>query len=380
MISQDLNRDLVGVPGGRWKLQTPALVIDLDVMERNIARMAAHARQNDIALRPHAKTHKSVEIARRQMEAGALAVCVAKLGEGEALAEGGIERILVTSPVVTGAGIARVLALNAKLRELIVVCDNTEIAAKLAAAAGESGRRLRVLVDIDPGMGRTGIKPGEAAMALVQQIANSGCLEYAGLQCYAGNLQHLESPNERRDKSLSVLKELADLRDALKALGFAPDILTGGGTGTFDIDPEARTLTELQVGSYVFMDRQYKDVWEKPGDRVPFETSLFVQTTVISANRDGLATTDAGFKAFATDAGLPLIASGGPPGATYFFFGDEQGGILYDAALARLGPGNVVTCVVPHCDPTVNLYDCYHCTRGDILEAIWPIEARGCSI
>ena len=157
----------------------------------------------------------------------------------------------------------------------------------------------------------------------------------------------------------------------------APNILTGGGTGTFDIDPDARALTELQVGSYVFMDRQYNEVWQKPGDRPPFEPSLFVQTTVISANRDGLATTDAGFKSFATDAGSPVIASGAPEGASYFFFGDEQGGVLYDISRQKLRPRDVLACIVPHCDPTVNLYDCYHCVRGDVLEAIWPIEARG---
>jgi D-serine deaminase-like pyridoxal phosphate-dependent protein len=142
-------------------------------------------------------------------------------------------------------------------------------------------------------------------------------------------------------------------------------------------DPDAHVLTELQVGSYIFMDRQYNDVWEKSGSVPPFETSLFVQTTVISANRDGLATTDAGFKAFATDAGAPRIISGAPSGANYFFFGDEQGGILYSLEEGRLNLGDVVICAVPHCDPTVNLYDCYHLVRSNRLEAIWPIEARG---
>ncbi|MBV9062119.1 MAG: DSD1 family PLP-dependent enzyme [Alphaproteobacteria bacterium] len=377
MQLQGLNRDLVGVPGGRWQLQTPALVIDLDILERNIARMAEHGRRHNIALRPHAKTHKSVEIANRQLDAGALGICVAKLGEAEALAEGGIESLLITSPVVTERGIARLMALNARVPELMVVCDSAEGAARLAVAAEMTGKTLKVLVDIDPGMGRTGIAPSENAIALVQQVANSAALKYAGLQCYAGNLQHLESANERRDASLSVMKTLAQLRDALTARDLAPKILTGGGTGTFDIDPDARTLTELQVGSYVFMDRQYNDVWQKPADRAPFETSLFVQTTVISANRDGLVTTDAGLKAFATDAGAPQIATGVPEGASYFFFGDEQGGVLYDASAQKLKLGDVLTCVVPHCDPTVNLYDCYHCIRGNTLEAIWSIEARG---
>jgi len=371
-----LNENLIGIPGGRWKLQTPALVVDLDALERNIARMADHAKRHGIALRPHAKTHKSAEIAKRQIAAGALGVCCAKLGEAESLANAGVESILITSPVVTVGGIARLMALNARMKELIATCDNIEIATRLNAASGESGKKLRIFVDIDPGMGRTGIRP-DKALPLVEYVAAAPNLEYAGLQCYAGQVQHMEPPNERRDASLSALKELAGLRDALKATGLAPQILSGGGTGTFDIDPDARTLTELQVGSYVFMDRQYNDVWTKPGDRPPFETSLFVQTTVISANRTGLVTTDAGLKSFATDDGVPVIAHGAPPGAAYFFFGDEQGGVIYSEETGKLRWGDALACVVPHCDPTVNLYDCYHAVRGDTLETIWPVDGRG---
>jgi 3-hydroxy-D-aspartate aldolase len=374
MALQALNVDLIGVKGGRARIATPALVIDLDAMERNIAAMAAHAKKNNIALRPHAKTHKCSEIAKRQIAAGALGICCAKLGEAEALAAAGIESILITSPVVTDGSIARLMALNARIRELTVVCDNLAIAKRLAEAAG--GKPLRVFIDIDPGMSRTGIRPGEGAMALVKFVAESNTLSFEGLQCYAGQAQHIEQPKDRREASLAVMNELAGFRDQLKQSGFAPKILSGGGTGTFDIDPAAHALTELQVGSYVFMDRQYNDVWEKPGERPPFETSLFVQTTVISANRDGLATTDAGFKAFATDADKPVIVSGAPAGAQYFFFGDEQGGIIYGGE-PKLKVGDVITCIVPHCDPTVNLYDRYHCVRGDTLESIWTIEARG---
>ena len=372
-----LNEDLIGVPGGRWKLQTPALVVDLDILERNIAAMAAHAKRHGIALRPHAKTHKSAEIAKRQMAAGALGICCAKLGEAEALADGGVESILITSPVVTDGGIARLIALNGKLKELIAVCDDAETAKRINDAARESGKALKIFVDIDPGMGRTGIRPGDGAVALVEQVANASHLEFAGLQCYAGQVQHMESPNERRDASLSALKDLGGLRDQLVKKSLAPKILSGGGTGTFDIDPDARVLTELQVGSYVFMDRQYNDVWTRPGDRPPFETSLFVQTTVISANRTGLVTTDAGLKSFATDDGVPVIAHGAPAGAAYFFFGDEQGGVIYSEETGKLNRGHSLACVVPHCDPTVNLYDRYHAVRGDVLEAIWPVDGRG---
>jgi D-serine deaminase-like pyridoxal phosphate-dependent protein len=374
---QGINAALIGEPGSRSDLATPALVVDLDIFERNLARMADFARTRGIALRPHAKTHKCAEIARRQIAAGALGVCVAKLGEAEALADAGIESILITSPVVTERGITRLVQLDSRIRNLIAVCDNAAIATKLAEAADAHGRKLKLLVDIDPGMGRTGVRPGEDAVQLVQMVARNPAFEFKGLQCYAGNLQHLESRNERRARSLAALDELAEFCRRLRCEGIVSEIVTGGGTGTFDIDPDARILTELQVGSYVFMDRQYNEVWEKSGSPVPFETALFVQTTVISANRDGMATTDAGFKAFATDAGPPWIVSGAPPGASYFFFGDEQGGIMYDSDHPRLKPCDVVTCAVPHCDPTVNLYDFYHLVRGDRLEAIWPIEARG---
>jgi len=371
-----LNEELIGVPGGAAKLQTPALIVDLDAFERNVARMVAHARKVGIGLRPHAKTHKSVTIAKAQIAAGANGICCAKLGEAEALSAGGIESILLTSPVVTEGGIARVMALNARMKELMITCDNAEVAARLDAAAQASGKTLKVIVDIDPGMSRTGIRAADAP-ALVAQVAAARGLEYCGLQCYAGQAQHMESPNERRAASLQVMKELGELRDALTKNGLAPKIISGGGTGTFDIDPDAHVLTELQVGSYIFMDKQYNDVWEKPGDRVPFEVSLMVQTTVISANRPGLATTDGGFKSFATDAGPPLLRSGAPEGASYFFFGDEQGGIAYPREAGQLKPGDVVRCVVPHCDPTVNLYDRYHALRGETLEALWPIEGRG---
>jgi D-serine deaminase-like pyridoxal phosphate-dependent protein len=379
MNALELNRDLIGVPGGHWRLATPALVIDLDRLEENIARMSRHARAKNIALRPHAKTHKCAEIARRQIAAGATGICVAKLGEAEALADAGIVSILITSPVVTQRGIERLMALNARVGELMAVCDNPVTAERLAAAAKACGKPLGLLIDIDPGMGRTGIAPDETAVALVRAVTKNSAFVLRGLQCYAGNLQHLGSFHERRAKSLSVLADLDRFCCRLRDEGITPEIVTGAGTGTFEIDPDAHVLTELQAGSYIFMDRQYNDVWERSGARPPFETSLFLQTSVISANRTGLATTDAGLKAFATDAEPPIVTSGAPPGATYFFFGDEQGGIEYSPSEHRLMPGDVITCAVPHCDPTVNLHDYYHVIRGDRLEAIWPIEARGCS-
>ncbi|MFN3934967.1 DSD1 family PLP-dependent enzyme [Parvibaculum sp.] len=367
---------LIGEPGSRSRIPTPALVLDLDAFERNVARMAEHCKVNGLGLRPHAKTHKSVTVAKAQIAAGALGICCAKLGEAEAMAAGGIESILITSPVVTAQGIERLMTLNAKLPDLMVVVDNPENARALAAAAAEYKRVLKVLVDLDIGLHRTGIRPGDDATELAELLDAAEYLELRGLQAYAGHLMHVHNFAERREKSLAAMKVLGDQRDALKAAGLCCDILTGGGTGTYNIDPEASVLTELQGGSYIFMDKQYHDVALGNGAGFPFETSLFVQMSVVSNNTKNLATTDAGFKSFSTDAEPPKLLSGAPEGAGYFFFGDEQGGILLPDG-ARLALGATLTAMTPHCDPTVNLYDAYHVVRGDVLVDIWPIEARG---
>jgi len=369
-----LNHALIGKADGRRALATPALVLDLKAFERNVSAMQEHCNRSGLKLRPHAKTHKSVAIARKQIETGALGQCCAKLGEAEALAEGGIDGLLVTSPVVAAQGFARIAKLNAKLKDFMIVADSAHCVDGYAKAGEESGRKLKVLVDVDVGLHRTGILPGEPAFELAKRVAASPHLTFAGLQGYAGAVQHIETFEERRTQSLAALKQLGDTRDMIVAAGIPCPIISGGGTGTFNIDPEARVFTELQAGSYVFMDKQYCDVKIANAAPLPFETSLFVQTTVISANMPGLATTDAGFKAFATDAGPPLLHAGAPDGASYFFFGDEQGGIM---GAAGMKPGDVVTCTAPHCDPTVNLHDTYHVVDGDALVDIWAIDARG---
>jgi D-serine deaminase-like pyridoxal phosphate-dependent protein len=369
-----LNSKFVGKPSGRLQMGTPALTLDLKAFERNLAAMQEHCNRAGLKLRPHAKTHKSVSVARKQIQAGAVGQCCAKLGEAEALADGGIDGILVTSPVVSGQGFARIARLNAQLGDFMIVADSAKCVDGYAQAAAESGKRLKVLVDVDVGLHRTGILPGEPALGLAKRIAASPHLLFAGLQGYAGQIQHIGEFEDRRTQSLAALRQLGDTRDLVAAHGIACPIVSGGGTGTFNIDPEAQVFTELQAGSYVFMDKQYCDVKIANAAPLPFESALFVQATVISANMPGLATTDAGFKAFATDAGSPVLHSGAPEGANYFFFGDEQGGIMGSGSLE---PGDVVTCTAPHCDPTVNLYDLYHVVDGDRLVDIWPIEARG---
>ncbi len=372
-----LNAELIGLPGGAAALQTPALVLDLDAFEANMAKMRKHCEGHRVGLRPHTKTHKCVRIGELQMAAGAVGLCCAKLAEAEILVNGGLPNVLITSPVVTDAGIRRLIALNDRAREVIVVLDHADNARALAAAASADAP-LNVLVDLDPGLHRTGILPGDEALALVRQIADAPSLRFRGLQMYAGNLMHVHDYAERRARSLEVMGQLAEFRTRLEDSGVAVDITSGGGTGSFDIDPDAGVLTDLQAGSYLFMDRQYNAIEPAEGALPPFHTSLLVQTTVVSCNRAGLATTDAGLKAFATDDETPIVRQGGPQGAGYFFFGDEHGGFTWKGG-ETVAPGDWLRAETPHCDPTFNLYDVVHCVRGDVLEDIWSIDARGAS-
>jgi D-serine deaminase-like pyridoxal phosphate-dependent protein len=325
-----------------------------------------------VALRPHAKTHKSVEIARRQIAAGAVGVCCAKLGEAEALADGGIENILITSPVVGPAGVARLTALAARCHGLMAAVDHPDAVAALAA----TGASLRLLVDIDPGIHRTGVANADAAVELAGAIAAAKHLSFAGVQFYCGAQQHIEDFAARREAIEERTAYLAKVVHHLTQAGLTPDIISGGGTGSHAIDGELGVFTELQVGSYVFMDRQYADC-DLAGGAPPFETALVIDARVISANHAALVTVDAGFKAFATEAGAPPILKGAAPGSAYHFMGDEHGCVIPPRGETPPALGEVVTFVAPHCDPTVNLYEAYHVVRGDTLTAIWAIEGRG---
>jgi D-serine deaminase-like pyridoxal phosphate-dependent protein len=371
----DLHRRLIGQQGSRSALNTPALVLDRDALERNISAMAAFARRGGLALRPHAKTHKCVEIARLQLEAGAVGLCCAKLGEAEVLGEGGINSILVTSPVVTPQAIERLIALHERIADVSVVADNPDNVAALASFASASQRPLQVLVDIDPGIRRTGVPSPDAAVALARQIANSSTLRFAGVQFYCGVQQHISSFADRRAAIEERTQYLRTVLEALQREGLAPGVVSGGGTGTHQIDAELGVLTELQAGSYVFMDRQYNDCDLTADGAKRFETSLFVDAHVISANHASMATIDAGFKALSTDGGAPTIADGAPSTATFVFMGDEHGALI--AADHTFSLGDRVTLAVPHCDPTVNLYDAYHVVRDGTLIDIWPVAARG---
>ena len=369
-----LHGHLVGRQGGRADLNTPVLVLDVDALDRNIAAMAALVMAHGVGLRPHGKTHKSVDIAQRQLAAGAAGICCAKIGEAEALAEGGITGILITSPVAAPRAVERLATLARSAEGLMAVVDHPAVAARIDAALGT---RLDVIIDIDPGIARTGVASPDAAVALAEAVAKLPNLNYRGVQFYCGSQQHIESFAERRAAIEERTAYLQTVIAALTDAGHKPEIVTGSGTGTHRIDLDLGVFTELQAGSYVFMDKQYLDCDLTDDGAVPFETALGVDARVVSANHSGLVTIDAGYKSLSTDGGVAVVRRGAPESAFFAFMGDEHAALVSPGIGNDLAPGDPVTLTVPHCDPTVNLYDHYHVVDGDTLVAIWPVSARG---
>ncbi|WP_426392670.1 DSD1 family PLP-dependent enzyme [Variovorax sp. R-27] len=383
-MPQDLlqvNAPLIGVPGGRHLLDTPALLIELPAMTRNIERMAAFAKARGVNLRPHVKTHKSVEIARRQVAAGAVGVSCVTLGEAEVMVQGGIPGVLITSPAVTPSKIARLIKLAQRARpgDVMVVVDNPQNLADLARAASELTHPLDVLVDYGAGYNRTGAATQAKVLELAALTAAEPRLRLRGLQSYAGNLQHIVSRDERSAAAAGLRETVAGIVAAAKRQGLNFDIVTGAGTGTHDLDSQENAFTELQAGSYVFMDAEYTSVLASGEQPSPFDVSLFVQTAVVSTNAPDWVTVDGGTKCFSTDSGVPLVAKGADASSRYAFFGDEHGKLMLPPGSQAQRPalGARVEFITPHCDPTVNLHDAYHVVEGGTLVAIWPVDARG---
>lgn len=369
------HQGLIGKAGSRSALETPALILDLDRLELNIALMANHAATNNIALRPHAKSHKSVAIGRLQMEHGAAGLCCATLDEAEIFLLGGIDNILITSPIAGDAKMAHLADLP-MTGQVALSLDSLEAANAVAEIARKIGRRIGIMVDIDPGIGRTGTANTVASVELALTVEKASHLELLGVQFYDGMSQHIEEADARATATDSGYVILQNALDAIEqALGRKVKIVSGGGTGTIEQDIASGLFTEIQAGSYVFMDAQYHAV-ERP-QSPKFHSSLFVQMMVISANQLGQVTVDAGLKHLAFDGGNPTIVSGAPEGSTYGYMGDEHGSISLPDGYSSLSHGTKIEGIIPHCDPTVNLFGYYHCVRGDRLVEIWPVDAAG---
>jgi len=360
----------------RDEIPTPALLLDLDRFERNLARMAAHARAVGKGLRPHAKTHRCPEIARRQVAAGALGVACAKLGEAEVMARAGVRGLLITTEVVTAPGIQRLLRLVGEAPDTLVVVDDTENVHALARAAHAARVPVNVLVDVEVGGRRTGIQPGPPAVALARLVVANPPLRFRGLQGYAGHCAHVIGWDARRTASHEAMAPLLETRRMLEAAGIPVEIVAGASTGTYNIDSELSGLTELQSGSYCVMDLDYRRIGGRAGESfTDFEMALTVVATVVSVTEPGRAIVDAGLKAFSTDKPFPPEAVE-RPGLEYGFAGDEHGRLRVDRDRpVRLGER--IEFFPPHCDPTFNLYDRIHVLRGDKVEAVWDIAARG---
>jgi D-serine deaminase-like pyridoxal phosphate-dependent protein len=359
------------------QIDTPALVIDLDAMQRNLVAMAAFAREHKVRLRPHAKMHKCAAIAKLQMAAGAVGVCVQKLSEAEALADAGVADIFISNEVIAPHKLAR-LALLAKRITLAVAVDSALGIDRLAEALKGAGSSVGVFVEIDVGQGRCGVAP-TAAGALAHQVVSHG-LRFAGLQAYNGRAQHLRGAAEREAAVRHTVALARAAQASVTASGIVCPLVTGAGTGTFVFDAVSGVYGELQAGSYLFMDRDYADNEESP--RGPqFEHALFVKSQVMSRS-SAHAVVDAGHKSHAIDSGLPRVWQ---RELDYSNGGDEHGILRPNptATLAELPRlGDTVWLVPGHCDPTVNLHDHYVAVRGGlasgVVEAVWPIDSRGC--
>jgi D-serine deaminase-like pyridoxal phosphate-dependent protein len=367
----------IGHPDSRYAVNTPALILDLDALERNVARMAATMASLGRALRPHAKSHKCSRIAQLQIGAGAVGICCATLDEAEVMAACGLRGILITSPVTTRDKIDRLMALVACAPDTMIVVDNARNVEALSQAAQSSGVVLPVLIDIDLGFGRTGVLTHDAVEELARRMLVSRGTRFAGLQAYGGHLQHIPEYSVRCEQARAAAAFVAGAVERLRACGISVPLISGGGTGTHAIDGQAGPFTEIQAGSYIFMDADYNAVAYDTEHSWPFEVSLFVQTAVTSSNVAGTVTVDAGTKALALNGPRPQVATASLAGSTYEFSGDEHGRIKLAAHCETPLLGERIELVVSHCDPTVAHYDLYHCVRGNTLVAVWAIDARG---
>lgn len=357
------------------EVDTPALVVDLDLFEDNIARMAALARGFSVALRPHAKTHKCSEIARRQIEAGAVGLCCQKVSEAEAMLASGARDLLVSNHIVGADKLARLAALARHARVTTLTADLRHVS-QLSAAALHAKVEIEVLVEIDVGDARMGL-PLEELVEVARAVAAAPGLKLRGLQAYGGPFQHVRDAGERAAAAGETARRAARARALLAAEGLPCPLVSGGGTGSFLDDGALGVLTEIQPGSYVFMDGDYARNRDKEGHPYrPFAQSLFVLAGVMRARPDGVCYVDAGVKALNLDCGMPTIHE--RPDLAFVTASDEHGRIEPRGPSRTLDLGEKLLLVPSHCDPTVALYDEIVAVRAGRVEAVWPIDGRGC--
>lgn len=361
------------------EIDTPALILDLDAFERNLVTMAAFAEAAGVRLRPHAKTHKSPEIALRQIAHGAVGQCCQKVGEAEILVAGGVTDVLVTNEIVGAAKLDRLARLAREARIGLCV-DHIDGVREASEAAARHDVVLDVLVELDIGSRRCGVAPGEAAVRLAEAVARSNTLRLSGVQAYHGSAQHMRSIDERREAIERAGLLTRNVAERIRQVGLPCEIVSGAGTGTFDLEGRSGIWNELQAGSYIFMDADYAR--NRNADGTPFQTfehALFILAGVMSKPVPDRAIVDAGHKTAAIDSGMPTAFR--RDGVIYTKPSDEHG-VLTGDPVALPHRGDRLLLVPGHCDPTVNLHDWYVCVRGlhgpdAHVEAVWPVAARG---
>jgi D-serine deaminase-like pyridoxal phosphate-dependent protein len=361
----------------KWDLETPALCVDLQKMEQNVAAMQAALKKYGQASRPHAKTHKCAAIAKYQLATGSIGICCAKISEADALAAEGIGKILMTTSNVSRTKIRRAMKLRKAHRDFIQAVDEEQNARDLSEAAKEAGVVADVVIDVAVGM-RTGIPAGDGALALARLVDTLPHLRLRGMLSYDGGVQHARGFENRKARALKTIEPNAETLDRMKKAGLNTDIFSGGGTGTYNVMHLVPGFTDIQVGSYVFMDMQYLAIGSESGDAVysDFAPSLTVTTTVLNNRFPGRLTTDAGAKALTLNT--PRAGVIGEPGMEYDAGSDEFGSIQFKTPPSKeYRIGDKLEVVVPHCDPVVNEFDQMYGIRNDRVEVVWPITARG---
>ncbi len=374
----EVGYDVPALPGmDEAEIQTPCLILDLDALERNIKKMGDYAKAHGMRHRSHGKMHKSVDVQKLQESlGGAVGVCCQKVSEAEVFVRGGIKDVLVSNQVRDPAKIDR-LARLPKLGSKVIVCvDDADNVADLSAAARKHGTTIHCFVEIDCGAGRCGVTTTEAVVEIARAIDAAPGLSFTGIQAYQGAMQHIDSYDARKAKLDAAIAQVKDAVDTLTAEGLKPELVSGGGTGSYYFESNSGVYNELQCGSYAFMDADYGRIHDKDGKRIDqgeWDNALFILTSVMSHAKPDKAIVDAGLKAQSVDSGLPVIF--GRDDVEYVKCSDEHGvvadpqGVLKVNDKLRLVPG--------HCDPTCNLHDWYVGVRGGKVETLWPVSARG---
>jgi D-serine deaminase-like pyridoxal phosphate-dependent protein len=357
------------------EVDTPALIIELDALERNIGRMQKNLEGKNVYLRPHSKTHKSTVIANMQIAAGAVGVCCQKVSEAEIMANGGVRDIFISNEVVGNGKITRVAALARRAKVSICV-DQLGSVQALASAANAYGAIVRVLVELNVGANRCGVETAEDVVRLAKAVTGFSSLRFAGIQAYHGRAQHLRTYEERQAEIVAASAKVSHAVELLRREGIPCEVVAGAGTGTFEFEMASGVYNEIQVGSYVFMDVDYGNNRDREGKPISdFENALFILTTVMSSPVPERAVVDAGLKALSVDSGMPKVV--GHDRASFVRAADEHGRIEIAGGGRPFTVGEKLRLIPGHCDPTVNLHDWFVCIRDSRVECLWPVSARG---